>query len=176
MGDEDDDLDRARAFVPPGFDKRDPAYQRAWLVRNIAVLRTEIAEQETEFQKRREAHRRKKDEQQKRGFLRNLFSDPLGTDGLAEISRSFVTGLGLDVKERRLIELEARLEALSQSSLPPAQRTRQQQIDTILAEVAALKAESAKICAAITDEATRDQIEQDYEDRIRKKYQQVAKL
>src|ERR1035437_6687540 len=45
-----------------------------------------------------------------------------------------------------------------------------------LDEVGQLKAECAQVCSTITDQFLRDQIEQDYDDRIRKKYQQITKL
>ena len=46
----------------------------------------------------------------------------------------------------------------------------------LLAEAGQLKTECAQVCATITDQSLRDQIEHDYDDRIRKKYQQITKL
>ena|ERR1700682_436352 len=159
------EMTKEGACFPPDFDQQTPVYQLAWVQRKIPPLKQEISQLETQladFQKTR---------RQDDGLILSFFHAAVASG----------PAMQLKAKKDYLDEMEIREKALiqqlsAQLALPPARPTRDEQIKTLLAEAGQLKAECAQVCATINDQSLRDQIERDYDDRIRKKYQEITKL
>jgi len=153
------------ARFPPDFDKQTPFFQLSWVQRKIPQLKQEISlleKQLADFQQ---------NAQKDQGLILSFFNAALASGPAMQFK----------AKKDFLDEMEIREKVLTQQlspqfALPPAKPTRDEQIKALLGEAGQLKAECAQVCATITDQALRDQIEHDYDDRIRKKYQQITKL
>lgn len=159
------EMTKEGACFPPSFDNQTAPYQLAWVQRKIPQLKQEIGQLEKQ--------------------LTDLQKDQRPDDGLilTFFNEAFASGPAMQLKAKKdfLDEMEVREKVLTQQLstppvLAPAKPTRDEQIKALLDEVGQLKAECAQVCSTITDQFLREQIEQDYDDRIRKKYQQITKL